>query len=262
MKKKVLIPIFLMVVAVMTLSFTADHSIKLRLNPKQGKVYVINSKSTQTTVMKVQGQTVRSTQSVDVRQTFKVTDNTTTKNVFETKIETIKMSVSAMGMNLTYDSDHPENTSPILADQIGEIDKILNKPTTLTYNKLGQNSNPNDLDMSQLSNVIIELPEEEVHVGSQWSYVKSQNISNYDVSVNMTYTVTGISKKSVDVSFTGAINTKDMSGTYSGTASINPQTGVVMSGTISNDISATITEQGFVIPTTITGTTTISVKEQ
>ena len=260
--KKVIFPIVLMLVALTTLSFTAGEGITLRLNPQKGKVYVINSKSTQTTVMKVQDQSMRSNQTVEARQTFSAKEVSTNKNVFDTKIEAIKMVVSMMGMNLTYDSDHPENTSPIIADQAGEINKILNKPTTLTYNKLGQNSNPNDLDMSQLSNVIIELPEEEVHVGSQWSYVKSQNISNYDVSVNMTYTVTGISKKSVDVSFTGTINSRDVSGTYSGTASINPQTGIVMSSTIKNDISATILEQDFVIPTTITGTTTISVKEQ
>ena len=260
--KKVIFPIVLILVALTTLSFTAGGGITLRLNPQKGKVYVINSKTTQTTVMKVQGQTVRSTQLVDGRQTFKATETSGTTNVFETQIDAIKMNVSAMGMNLTYDSDHPENTSPILADQTAEIDKILKKPTTLTYDKLGQNRNSNDPDMSQLSNVIIELPEEAVHVGSQWTYVKSQNVSNYDFNVNMTYTVTSISKKSVDVSFTGAINTKDISGTYNGTASINPQTGVVMSSTISNDISTTIAEQGFVIPTTITGTTTISVKEQ
>ena len=250
------------VFALMTLSFTAGDGVTLRLHPQKDKVYTITSKTTQTTTMKVQGQSIRSNQTVDARQIFRAKEVSSDKNVFVTKIEAVKMTVSSMGMNLTYDSEHPENNSPMLTDQAYEIDRIINKPVYVTFDKLGYNTNPDDVEMSQLSNVIIVLPEEEVHVGSQWTYVKSQNVSNYDVNVNMTYTVTGISKKSVDVSFTGAINTKDISGTYNGTASINPQTGIVMSGTIRNDISATIAEQGFVIPTTISGTTTINVKEQ
>jgi len=78
----------------------------------------------------------------------------------------------------------------------------------------------------------------------------------------MIYTVTAISKKSVDVSFTGTIDAKDISGTYNGTASINAQTGIIMTCSLENNVSATVSDQGMEIPLTITGTATISVKEQ
>ena len=78
--------------------------------------------------------------------------------------------------------------------------------------------------------------------------------------VNMEYTVTAISKKSVDVSFTGNIDSKDATGTYNGTASIDPQTGMIVKSTTKSSASYTINEQGLTIPATITGTTTINVK--
>lgn len=248
--------------ALMTLSFTAGDGVTLRLHPQKDKVYTITSKTTQTTTMKVQGQSIRSNQTVDARQIFRAKEVSSDKNVFVTKIEAVKMTVSSMGMNLTYDSEHPENNSPMLTDQAYEIDRIINKPVYVTFDKLGYNTNQDDVEMSQLSNVIIVLPKEELHVGSQWSVVNSQTVSDIDININMIYTVTSISKKSVELSFSGVIDSKEITGSYEGTSTINPHTGLVMSTTINNSVSVTISEQGFDIPTTIKGNTTITVKEQ
>ena len=49
-------------------------------------------------------------------------------------------------------------------------------------------------------------------------------------------------------------------GSYEGTASINPQTGMVMNSSIKQNISMTISEQGLSIPMTMVGTTTVEVK--
>ena len=114
--------------------------------------------------------------------------------------------------------------------------------------------------MNQLSNIIIELPEEELTVGSKWTSKKTQNVSNTDFVVNMEYTVTAISNKSVDVSFTGSSEAKDITGTYNGTASIDPQTGIIMSSTTKSNVSMTINEQGMSMPITVVGTSTVEVK--
>ena len=261
MKRIVLVSIVALI-ALTALSFAAGNGITLRLNPQKDKVYTITSKTTQTTVMKIQGQTMRNNQTVEARQIFIAKEVSTDTTIIATKIEAIKMVVSMMGMNLTYDSDHPENNSPMIADQAYEFDRIINKPVYVTFDKLGYNVTPDDVETSQLSNVIIELPEEELHEGSQWNYVKSQNVSDVDINVNMTYTVTKISKKSVDVSFLGTIEAKETNGTYNGTSTIDLQTGIVMTSTINNSMSMTVSEQGMEIPITITGTTTINVKEQ
>lgn len=262
MKKKVLVPIVLMLVALATLSFTANDGITLRLHPNKGKSYVISSKTTQTTTMKVQNQTMRSINSVEGRQSFNVKETSADQIVIETQIEAVKMEVTTMGMTLKYDSEHPETNSPMLAGQTNEIDNTLNKPTSITYDEFGVNKDSDDIEMNQLNNVIIELPKEELHVGSQWSVVNSQTVSDIDININMIYTVTSISKKSVELSFSGVIDSKEITGSYEGTSTINPHTGLVMSTTINNSVSVTISEQGFDVPTTIKGNTTITVKEQ
>ena len=252
----------LIIVALTAMSFAAGDGITLRLRPNKGKTYVIFSKTNQTTTMKVQGQTIRSTMNLDGRQNFSATDISSNQNVFETQIKALKMTSTTMGMTFTYDSDNPQNTSPMMAEQASMFDNIINKTNTVTYNELGHNTDANYEAMSQLGNVIVELPKEELHVGSQWRFVKTQNVNDIDVNINMTYTVTSISKKSVDVSYTGTVDSKDITGNYEGTASINPQTGIIMANNISNTISMTISEQGFDMPMTISGTTTITVKEQ
>ena len=106
----------------------------------------------------------------------------------------------------------------------------------------------------------IQLPEKEVSVGSTWTLDKGQSVSGIDVNAKMTYTVTSISKKSVDVSFTGTVESTEVTGSYNGTANIDPKTGLITASTTKSNLSMTINEQGMSIPVTIVGTTTVEVK--
>ncbi len=259
---KCLTPIMLIIIGLTALSLTAGKGVTLRLCPQQGKTYVVKTKSTMISVMKLQGQSMNSNQTMETRQTFSANEVSTTKNVFDTEIDAIKMTVSQMGMNLVYDSDNPQNTSPMLAGQTGELEKALHKPTTITYNELGQSDDANDLSMSQLNNVIIQLPEEEIFEGSKWNFSKTQDINGIEFAINMEYTVASISKKGVNVNVTGTIDSKDVTGTYEGTSTINAHTGFVTSSNIKSNISLTISEQGLTIPTTINSTITVTVEEK
>lgn len=254
-------PVMLVLVALVTLSFMANKGVTLRLQPKQGQTYTATSKANAMTMIEVQGQTMNMSQLVEVRQTFNAKKVTDTQSDIETQIKAIKMNMTQMGMKLEYDSDHPEKTSPMLAGQTKEIEEGLNKPLTVTYDALGHHVGDTlSLNMNQLSNIIIELPEKELTVGSTWNSKNSQTVSNTKLNVDMEYTVTAISKKSVDVSFTGSIDSDEVTGGYSGTASINPQTGLVMNSTTKSNISMTLNEQGMSLPVTVVGTTTIEVK--
>lgn len=255
-------PAMLVLVALATLSFMAKDGVTLRLRLQQGKTQTITTKTNMMTMMEVQGQTMNMSQNMETRQTFTAKEVTDAKAVVETQIEAIKMTISQMGMKLEYDSEHPEKTSPMLAGQTKDIEARLHKATTLTYNALGKLLGDSiDLSSRQLG-VIIELPEEEIAVGSTWTSSTSQETNGLDVTAELTYTVTSISKKSVDVNVSGTIKgkTDDISGTYTGTASINPQTGMVTSSSIKQNISMTANEQGMSIPMTIVGTTTMEVK--
>ena len=254
-------PVALVFVAMTTLSFMAKISISLRLRPEQGKTLTITSKANMMTMMEVQGQSMSTSQSMETRQLFTAKNVTDTQSDIETQIEAIKMTISQMGMKLEYDSEHPEKTSPMIAGQTKEFEQSLKKPVTVTYDALGHLvSDTTDLDMNQLSNIIIELPDMILSKGSKWNSTKTQNVNGTEFKVNMEYTVTNLSKKSVDVSFTGNIESTEVSGTYNGTASINPNTGLTTNSTTKSNISMTLNEQGLSIPMTIVGTTTVEVK--
>lgn len=260
--KKISLIAIVTILALTAMSFSAGKGVILRLKPTKDKVYVIKSKTTQTNSMKFQGQSMSSTQTFEATQSLTAKEVSDTKNVFETQIDAMKITISQMGMSFTYDSDNPQNTSPMIKDQVSEFEKILKKPVDVIYDDLGRLEETTDFKMSQISNVIIELPEDEVNVGSEWTYTKTQEISDIEMTVTMRVTVIGINKKGVDVSFAGTVDSKDITGTYEGTSTINPQTGLVMSSNIKNKISMTITEQGMTIPLTVNGTTTISVEEK
>ncbi len=265
MKKTIrrIAPAMLVLLGLATLSFTANDGVTLRLRPNKGKTYTVSSKQTSMSIMEVQGQTMNSTQSIETRQTFTAQEVTDAQSTFETQVEAMKLSISQMGMKLEYDSEHPEKTSPMLAGQTAEMEKELNKPVTVAYNALGELvGDPSELTSNQLGNVIINLPEGEISVGSTWTNEKTQSMSIGEFTVSTEYTVTAISKKSVDVSYKGTVTSDDVTGSTEGTASINPQTGIVMKTNGKQNISMTITEQGMSIPLTVAANVTITVEEK
>ena len=228
----------------------------LRLHPEQGKTYTITSNSNTMMMMEVQGQSMTQSQGMEFRQTFTPKSVTDKEVLIETQVEAIKMSMSVMGQKLEYDSEHPEKTSPMLAGQTKDLEASVKKPGTVKYDILGNVIDSLDLDMSQLSTAILQFPEKEVSVGSKWDVSKEQNISGTDIKVDYTYTITAITKKSIEVSITGTAkgNTDDVNG------SINPQTGLVTSSNMKNNMSMTLSQQGLNIPVTMVVNTTIEVK--
>jgi len=263
MKKRNIAFILLALFGLAATSFMAATGVTLRLQPKQGTTYTVNIKANMMTMMEVQGQTMNMGQNMETRQTFTATKVTENQSTFEAQIEAIKMTLSQMGMSFTYDSEHPENTSPMLADQTKQIEQELKKIYTITYDALGiQQIDTVESTANQLESIIIELPENEVKVGSTWTSTKSMASSGIDFNVDITYTVTAISKKSVDLTYTGSINSEsdEVSGTYNGTASISTETGLITKNTQKQNISMNITQQGMSIPMTVVGTTTTEVK--
>ena len=261
MKKTInkIIPAMLVLVALTSLSFMGKDGVTLRLKPQQGKTCTVTTKANMMIMMEVQGQTMNMSQNMETRQTFTAKEVSDAQSTIETQIEAIKMTMSQMGMKFEYDSEHPEKTSPMLASQTKEIEERLHKPTDITYDALGKLVG--DSTVSQLG-VIIELPETEITVGSSWTTTTSQETSGVEFSADITYTVKAISKKSIDLTYTGKVNgnVADISGTYEGTASIDPQTGIMTNNSQKQNISMTMNEQGMSIPMTIVGNTTVEVK--
>ena len=260
MKKKHLIPMAVVLFGLTALSFTLADGIKLKLQPQKGKTYTINVKNNSMNIMEVMGQPQNSTQTMETRQTFTIKEVTNDQSTIETELDALKLTISQMGQKLEYDSEHPEKTSPMLASQTSEMEKTLHKPATLTYDAQGNLvGEASDMEMSQLSVAIIKLPSEELAKGSKWTEEKDRSVSGADFKANMEYTVTAISKKSVEVSYTGDVKSDDINGTIKGTASIDPQTGIVMKRNETQNLSMTLSQQGLTIPVTMTANTTVTV---
>ena len=257
--KKHLTTILLILIGFATVSTATAQSVTLRLQPKQGETHTIVTKANMTTKMDIQGQAMNMSQVIESKQSFTVNTVSSQQYVIKSQIDAMKMSSSQFGMKFEIDTEHPEKTDPMMKELAEAIQDQIKKPVTITYDAMG-NFVGDDNDLNQLSNIIIQLPKQELTVGSKWSSKSTQDVDNIKMVVNMEYTVTAISKKSVDVSFTGNIDSKDATGTYNGTASIDPQTGMIVKSTTKLSASYTINEQGLTIPATITGTTTLNVK--
>jgi hypothetical protein len=264
MKKTIrrIAPVALVLIAMASLSFMTKGGATLRLKPQEGKTYTITTKSNTMMMMDVQGQSMSQSQSMEFRQTFTPKSVTDKETLIETQVDAVKMSMSVMGQKLEYDSEHPEKTSPMLAGQTKDFDASLKKLATVRYDALGNIMDSLDLDMSQLGAAILRLPEKEVTKGSEWSFSKEQEVSGSKIYVEYTYTVTALTKKSVEVSIAGTAkgDSDDINGTYEGTASISLQTGLVTNSTLKNNMSMTISQQGINIPVNMIVNTTVEVK--
>ena len=260
--KKNIISLLLILFGLSSLPLQAQKEVTVRLNPKVGVTYTTTIKNTMMNLMEVQGQSMTMTQSMETKSSFTAKNVSDKEIVIEGQNDALKVTISQMGMVLTYDSEHPEKTSPMLADQADELASALHKPYTMSFNALGcRTTTEDDPEMSQLGSVIIQLPNEPLKVGSTWTMDKKQQISGSDINASMTYTVTKISKKNIEIEVKGKIEGgEETNGTYDGTANIDPQTGLITSSSIKQNISTTISEQGLSIPVTINGTTTVTME--
>lgn len=247
----------MIIVALAAMSFTIGNSILLRLNLKEGSQYTIRMKATMLTTMNIQGQSINSNQTIEASQSLCVKKASDNENILESEIQTFKMSQSQMGMNFSYDSEHPEKASPMIAAAAKGIENDLHKPFTITFDNCGTTSDINEeLSINYLRTVVMELPKDEIQVGSTWSNTTIKDLQGQDVEVAMTYTVKEITKKNIVINIDGDINsTEGVTGTYEGTATISIQTGLVTSCSMKQNISMTMSEQGLSIPMTISGST-------
>jgi len=261
--KKILFTSLLVLIGIVTLSFTpAKDKVVLRLQPKAEKTYTINTKISMMNIMEVQDQMMTSTQSNDTRQSITIKDVNEDAITVDGKVESMKMTISQMGMTLTYDSENPDKTSPLLADQVKELDAALNDVSTYKFDTKGNSIDEGqDPSLAQINSAIIPLPEEAVGEGDQWNSKRSQDVSGMAINANITYTVKKITKKHVELEVNGVVEGgEDVSGTYEGTMTLDRATGMVKNSTIKQNISLTISQQGLSIPMTMTGTTTITVE--
>ena len=254
MKAKHIALFLLVFVGLATISSTAQESITLRLHPQSDLTYNVEWKETTL----VQNRAIRVNVTNEFNQDLTVKDASETQTEIEALVKSIKAQTTTpmrIG-NVSYDSEHPRRNNRDLAKQ---YDPLLNEAFTVIYDELGNTvkdlSEPfGDMLSKVYMHVFIQLPEEKISVGSQWSFETPKSYIVWN------YTVTSISDQSVEVSFIGNLDNKDgMNGEIEGTASIHPQTGMVTRSNSTSTITMKDASQPF--PSTIEMSTDITVKE-
>ncbi len=245
-------------VAFVSMSFMAAKGLVLKLNLQKGENYTVTVKSSQTIVMSIQGQNM--TQGMTMEQTGIL--NVTDKNTVLSKWDAVYFKASAMGMDMIYDSKHPENTNPMIKAQVKPYEDMLNEDATYKFDEQGKNleSTANEKSVGPAESVIKELPKDELVKGYSWTKEGEKEAQGAMVKTTTTLTVKEVTKKNVIVDYVGKGSADEVSMSFSGTLTYNIANGMVVKNVVKQDVTASVSEQGMTIPVKVSGTTEIVVK--
>lgn len=246
------------IVAFVAMSFMAAKGVALKLNLQKGETYTVTVKSNQNVVMNVQGQSM--TQGVVSEQTGSL--NVSDVNTVVSKWDAIVAKVSVMGMEVVYDSKHPENTSPMLKGQTKQYEDMLNGEAIYKYDENGVelSKNEEELPVGPAQSIIRELPKDELYKGYTWEKEDVREAQGLSIKTNVTFTVKEVSKKAIVVDYVGTGDADEAKINYTGTLTFDITKGIVVKDFNKSDISMSMSEQGIVIPIKINGTTETIVK--
>lgn len=250
-----------------------------KLNLTKGKAYVVTSKITTHGITSVQGQDMESNS--DITSTYKLTvdDASADKNKVTGTLTSIKLNMTQMGQEMSYDSEAPDASSPLAAG----MDEILNKSQSVTLNGSGELIEDSK-SAEEVSPIIKQM--ENSGFGTQLAFIpvppKVKSGDTFTVDKNDTtsgtksstkYTVKSISSDIAALSFKGTVSTdtkfenqgmeitSKTEGTSDGEAMVNVKTGVVQSAKTTGKSSGTVSAMGMDMPMTVDVTSDVTVTE-
>ena len=259
MKKSVkIISLCVAVVAFVAMSFMAAKGVTLRLNLHKGDSYTVTVKSNQTIAMSAQGQSI--TQGVSTEQVGSLMVND--DNTVFSKWESMLAKISTMGMELVYDSKNPDKTSPMLKGQIKQYEDLLKADATYRFDEQGKQLGEVNGEeyVGPVQSVIRELPKDEMVKGYTWEKEDTKEVQGMSIKTTISFTVKEIGKKNVVVDYVCTGGSDEMKINQTGTLTFDIAKGIVVKDTAKSEITASVSEQGVVIPMKINGTSEIVVK--
>lgn len=246
------------IIAFASMSFMAAKGVALKLNLQKGETYTVTVKSNQTIVMNVQGQSMTQGMSSEQVGSLTVSD----ANTVVSKWESMLAKVSTMGMELVYDSKHPEQTSPMMKAQVKPYEDMLKQEAIYKYDENGAeiSKNEEEIPVGPAQSIIRELPKEELVKGYTWEREDTREAQGLTMKTNVTFTVKEVTKKAVIVDYVGTGDADEAKISYTGTLTFDIVKGIVVKDVNKSDITMSMSEQGIVIPIKINGTTETTVK--
>ncbi|MBZ0244129.1 MAG: hypothetical protein K8F24_12990, partial [Bacteroidales bacterium] len=239
----------------------------LKYDFSQGAKYKLEIKTTQNITMNMSGQSMVLKQNVILNQTAEILSIADDGSIeFEIAYDRIRFDQSAMGMEMSWDSDEPEATKDdMMAQQIAaQFQKVIGEKISSTIDQYGNPVANNSAEVMGNSSVsgfemgmLVVYPEHEVSVGDSWE-VSTQPDPNSDFTVKSTYTLTDVKGSKAFISYDGTISGTEMngtpaklSGTITGKAEVNTKTGWLESATTMQNLEMEMEQQGQTVPMTL-----------
>ncbi|HEV8083283.1 MAG TPA: DUF6263 family protein [Chitinophagaceae bacterium] len=282
--------IILIISAVFTISDVSLAQSNGKLNLSSGQKYLVENKITTSSSSEMMGQTMESKADFSSNYKIEVKEIKGDNINFVNTITGMKMSVTAMGQDMNFDSDKKE-------DMDGELGKnfkdIINQPKDVVMDKTGNviiaekidtasktNSaaSPTEMMMKQLggdpaeqgygAKIAFEVIPKGSKVGASWS----DSSSNNGISKVTNYTIKELNGGAYTISLSGTIDSEiktemqgmeiqtKTKGKFTGEEIVDVKTGVIKQNTTNTDASGTVNVMSQEIPTStkVTSVTTVT----
>lgn len=252
------------------------------LNLKKGQKYVVENKIVTTSSTEMQGQTMEA--NADVTSTYSIEVKEVTGDAYNLSntLTAIKMNMSQMGQEMSFDSDKKEDADGPIGSALKDY---INKPQTVVLDKSGKVIPQKTGDSTEETNMIVKqlgdfeatgyganmafesLPKN-IKVGSTWSNTTDNN----GIAKTTNYTVTAIEGNIATISLTGTVSsdmkmenqgmeiTTKTTGKFTGEEKVDVKSGVIQSNSTTIDASGIIGVMGQELPTSSKVVSTSTIK--
>jgi len=254
-----------------------QKSVSLKYNLNEGDLYSYNLEVDQDIVFETNGIVMALDMLMMFEMTQKVVEVTADSIKLEGQIKRVKMSQSAFGMEMKYDSDDPATSqNPMMAKAGEEFSKTLNKSFFMMMDhqgKLGNMDLSNISDNEDFANSINSgsqfaiYPKGKIKVGDTWEE-DIKPVETSDMQIRARYTLLKVTGKQATIGVDGIISANKMNdaelkmnGTMKGEMIVDVKTGWLIESNMDQEIEMDIEQAGQKMPATISGTIkTTSVK--
>ncbi len=261
------------------------------INLQKGQQYSVENKITTSSSSEVQGQTMETNADVTTTYNLAVNDVNGDHYVMSNKIASLKMNMSTMGQNITFNSDNQDDMN----GQIGSgLKDFINKPQEVTMDKAGNiiadstnaadssksaDANPTAIMLKQLGDpatqgygakMAFQYFPKGTSVGTAWQDSTSENgntmVTNYTIKeVNgdtANIEISGTNNRETKTEMQGMEIQTKTTGTFTGEEFVDIKTGVISKNTTTMNAKGTVSVMGQDIPTTVKVTSVNTVTSQ
>jgi len=261
---------------------------KAAINLTKGQKYVVENKITTRSTSEMQGQSMETTADGTTIYNIEVDDVKDNNYNMTNKIAAIKMNMTSMGRNISFDSDKKEDMNGEMGSSLKDY---INHPNTVVMDKSGNviladktDSSKKDDPASPTLMMIKQMgdPEQQGYgakmafilipkkakEGTSWQDSTSKDgvikVTNYAVkNINgntATLSISGTELRDTKIQMQGMEISTKTNGKLSGEETVDITTGVILQNNSTMDASGNISVMGQEIPTKVKATSVTTVK--